>query len=616
MTSELDAVVGWSGWSPLDRQLANMLLREVGSNSVPLWLSVALLTWVARQGDVCIDLAQWANQPLAAVLSKASRDLETTIGADLRLPNLVDWQQLLDDSGLVGRASSEHPLTLKGSRLYLARYHQHEAALAARVVERLVAVKQLVSADELRRLVEHWFSRTGGQSKQAAVIAVTRRLCLITGGPGTGKTSTVVRLLGLLTELGQLLNGRPPRVLLLAPTGKAAARLTESIVQAKQRLVDLSASIAELPTKASTVHGAVASCRRLPDGSRIPLRADVVILDEASMVDLVMMDRLLGVAVNVERLVVLGDPYQLASVEAGAVLGEFCATSRGGYVPEIASIIEECSGVATQARPAGRAELEDHRVELIDSHRFRGDGGIGLLAQCIKNGDPSGAFAILGSRDKEVGFLELPQNHLEQLEEMLVRGNEPLWLADSPAAAIGRLQRFRVLCAHRKGRFGVETWNERLSRRAKQVQSRERQRIQIEPILITENAPDAVLHNGDLGVVWREPDRLRAWFALVEGKAAEMGLSQLPKYETAYAMSVHKSQGSEVDEVFVLLPDAGSALLTRELLYTAVTRARKRCTLVGTRAAIEQAVTRRVERHSGLGSAIAELVAHGRGQEA
>lgn len=609
MTRELESTVGWTVWSPLERQLANLLLREVGSASISLWLSVALLTRASRQGDVCVDLERLAERRLSEVLAETSRDAESAIEQDLVLPNLADWLQLLRGSGLVGDDDARHPLTLKGHRLYLTRYRQHEAAVATRLVERLAAATDAPDVERLRSGLEHWFASTSGSSKQAAAIAATRRLCLITGGPGTGKTSTVVRLLGLLSDLLPRSGGRPLRVLLLAPTGKAAARLSESIVQSRERLGGLSAGPWELPTHATTVHSAIARCQRLPDGRRMPLRADLVVLDEASMVDLALMRRLLDAAVNIERLVVLGDPYQLASVEAGAVLGELCAAGLPGYAPEIATSVESASGVPTAVRSSDRITVADHRVELTENYRFRGDGGIGLLAQSIKLGDASRALELLTGHDAELRFLEPSEYGLGRIEEVIIRGNARLMAASSPEEALGRLGEFRVLCAHRKGRFGVETWNERLRRHFQQHERHASRRSDVEPILVTENAPDAVLHNGDLGIVWRVPKRVRAWFSLPAGKAAEFGLSRLPRHEPAYVMSVHKSQGSEVDEVVVLLPDLGSALLTRELLYTAVTRARKRCTLVGTRATIEQAIRCRIERNGGLAEAIARLCA-------
>jgi exodeoxyribonuclease V alpha subunit len=245
-------------------------------------------------------------------------------------------------------------------------------------------------------------------------------------------------------------------------------------------------------------------------------------------------------------------------------------------------------------------------VELKESHRFRGEGGIGLLASCIKVGDASGALSLLKGGDPEIALLTISRSNANELEDMLARRNEPLWSANGPAAAWKKLAEFRVLCAHRKGFWGVETWNERLSRRARQLQSRSRGNGRVDPILLTQNSGELPLYNGDLGILWQEAEQTRVWFGSGAGELSCYGLSRLPEHEPAYVMSVHKCQGSEVDEAFILLPEVGSPLLTRELLYTAVTRARHRCVVVGTEEAISTAISSSVQRRSGLARAIAD----------
>jgi exodeoxyribonuclease V alpha subunit len=603
-TSAAEDVRSWPGWRAIDRQLANVLLREVESDSIELWLTVALLSFVTEKGDVCIELTKVAERELADVLRHVGRETENVPVPAARFPALSKWRGLLEGSGLVAAAGGRCPLVLAGNRLYLSRYFDHEVALAGRIRQRLVPVRSRLRIELARPLLERWFDGVGERVKLAAAIAVARRFCVLTGGPGTGKTSAVVRILGLLNDLAQSSEGKALRVLLLAPTGKAASRLTESIVRAKERLTQLSSTILSLPSETSTVHRAIGECRRSPDGERIPFDADIVVLDEASMIDMATMRRLMDVSVNVERFVVLGDPHQLASVEAGAVLGEICVSRSAGYAGELADVIQQLSGVAVPARD-GATELSDHVVELTESHRFRADGGIGLLARRINAGDASGALAVLEGRDAEVGFIDVSRQSIESVERLVLRGNSALMTAGSPAEALLRLERFRVLCAHRKGRFGVETWNARMQRHAEASQRRVRDRSEILPILIGVNSVDLPLRNGDLGIIWREASRTRAWFGLADGTTAGYGLSRLPAYEAAYAMSIHKCQGSEMDEIVVLLPDADSPLLTRELLYTAVTRAKKRCTVVGTREAVRAAVVRRVERRSGLAEVLA-----------
>lgn len=600
-------------WSCLDRQLADMVLRVSEQTSSVLWISVALVSLATRQGDVCIELDRIAGLRLISVLADLGRE---TDAADLglwTLPELASWQATLLGSSLLGSGAIAAPLTMKGNRLYLACHYRHESSLARRVAERLVRVRPMLGEESTRVLLERWLKGAAPSSVKAATLALTRRLCVITGGPGSGKTSTVVRLLGMLAELTQL-RGRKLRAVLVAPTGKAAARLSEAIAQARLRMTDL--PDIEIPTVASTVHRALGACRLLPDGRRVPLFADVVVLDEASMIDLDLMSQLMDVAASVERFIILGDAHQLASVQAGAVLGEICA---------LRSAVHGSSGTQPHdCRPGmkgGELDLpvigtdacnvSSHIVELSESHRFRSDGGIGLLARHINQGDVAGTLRVLESGDSEIQFVDQSLHAMDKVLNQISESCGAFWLAQSPAVALDLIEHCRVLCAHRKGGSGVEAWNERLGRCARALQARISTVGRVEPILLTQNSVDSSLRNGDLGVVWRSPEGARAWFVLPNGERRPFGLSTIQAYEPAYAMSIHKSQGSESDEVFVILPDAGSPLLTRELLYTAVTRARRRCVISATREAVRAAVARPVERRSGLAEAILEAAASG-----
>jgi exodeoxyribonuclease V alpha subunit len=272
----------------------------------------------------------------------------------------------------------------------------------------------------------------------------------------------------------------------------------------------------------------------------------------------------------------LGDPDQLASVEAGAVLGDICNSS-----------------------------LDDVVVKLVESHRFKDEGGIGRLASRIRRGDVEGVLEVLSHDDEAAQFVELPQASPFAIEPLLERigfGYEALRRARTPEEALTALDRFRVLCVHRRGRFGVETWNDRLEERTVRFERSRSARPCARPLLVRENAEDSSLYNGDLGVLFTDSGERapRAYFRSTGGAVSTYAVGRLPGHERAFAMSVHKSQGSEVDEVLVILPDATSPLLTRELLYTAVTRARKRCVIVGTREALKRCVQGKVMRQSGL----------------
>ena len=532
----------------------------------------------------------------------------------LTLPQRDEWLAALRTSALVavdGRSADdgadERPLVLDAQgRLYLERYHAYERRLAesllARAARPLEATDTAALAASLARLFPASDVR-GALQRVAAEVFLRQRLTIVSGGPGTGKTFTVAKALALLQEQA-LAAGRPPyRVLLTAPTGKAAQRLGDAI---RDNVAKLGLDPAKLgiPTQASTLHRALGFQPSTPThfkrNAGNPLPDDVVVVDEASMVDLALMAKLVDAVRPDARLLLLGDKDQLASVEAGAILSDIYA--------------------GTAANGAAATGLAAGLVHLTESHRFGDDGGILALAQAVNAGDVAGALAVL-ARGGSV-TLARAENHRE-LESALA----PLFadrfsaLAEgTPADRLALLDRFRVLAAHRRGPFGVEGINalavaelarrERIDPRGSFYDGR--------PVIVVANDYDVALFNGDAGVIapgrvagagngtrddleGAENSPLRAWFRGAEaGTLREVSPSRLPRHETAFALSVHKSQGSEFEEVVFVLPERPSPVLTRELVYTAVTRARRRVTIVGPEALLRQAITTRVERASGL----------------
>ncbi|TNF35230.1 MAG: exodeoxyribonuclease V subunit alpha, partial [Deltaproteobacteria bacterium] len=424
--------------------------------------------------------------------------------------------------------------------------------------------------------------------REAARRAVERRLAIITGGPGTGKTSTVVRVLAALLDQAPEL-----RVQLLAPTGKAAVRMSEAIREAKEdrERLDVSDAVrALIPEDASTIHRALGyqpgSPTRFFHGEDYPLLADVVVVDEASMVDLSLMTKLVLAVRPDARLVLLGDKDQLASVEAGYVLGELCRS----------------------------VALSPSRVELVESHRFDGEGGIGALARAINGGDGDAAVAILrDARQAEVTLVE-PAPGIGGLEAQLRELILPplrarVRASRDPAGALAALGRFQVLAAHRRGRFGAATLNQVIERWLAAAGEIALHDVAYagRPIVVTVNDRGLQLFNGDTGVILPDGEgMLRAYLPDTrDGGIRSLTPAQLPPHETFYATTVHKGQGSGYDEVVVILPSEPSPVVTRELLYTAVTRARRAVTLVGSEEVIRHAVASRIVRASGLADVLA-----------
>jgi exodeoxyribonuclease V alpha subunit len=600
--------------SDLDVHFANALGRLGGEHDERVLLAAALISQKVQAGHVCLPLAR--AQQSAEVPAEAPA---------LTWPALDEWIAALRASPLVGAEHAATPLVLDAQgRLYLRRYFEHEQSLARALLERTrrpdLPVERSLLVAGLDRLFEDGPRPARAGSKRAreqldlfagpatddapvnlqrvaAERALTRALCVISGGPGTGKTSTVVKILALLVEQELARPERSaPRVLLLAPTGKAAARLSEAIKHAKANLRCSEAVRAHIAEDASTIHRALGtmpgSTTRFRHDRQTPLAADVVVVDEASMVDLALMVRLLDAVPSRARLILLGDKDQLASVEAGAVLGDICGAGLGAA--------------------ALNAPIARDIVHLTRSYRYAQDSGIRLLADAINAAQPERALEILRDpRYPDVALVETSAGSKvpRELFAAAVEGFRPFFAADDAQSKLRALEHFRILCAHRRGTHGQLAVNAGVEQalRAEGLIAGTSERYSGRPIIVTRNDYQARLFNGDVGVLLAADDapiRLRAHFAAADGRLVELAAARLPPHESVYAMSVHKSQGSELDEVAIVLPSEPSPVLCRELLYTAVTRARKRVVLYAPAEVVGLAVSKSVERASGLRAAL------------
>jgi exodeoxyribonuclease V alpha subunit len=516
--------------------------------------------------------------------------------------------------------SAATPLVLDDAgRLYLRRYWEHQERLAAAIRARASQVEHNIDGAWLRQGLDRLFPANGASpdwQRLAALLAAQRRFCVISGGPGTGKTYTVVKILALLVEQALRLSGRALRVTLVAPTGKAAARLSESIQRAKNELNCSEEVRNAVPEEAATIHRCLGtvwgSSTRFRHDADTPLLTDVVLVDEASMVDLALMSRLVAAVPPEARLILLGDQDQLASVEAGAVLGDICNT---GVPRRYSRALVEDIGRLTGDRlqldaDAPRATgIWDCLVQLTHSYRYGPESGIGALARAINAGDSAEAFAVLESGDyADVALVEPAEDAglSDALRQAVLQGFQPFLSQQTAEEQLQALERFRVLCAHRRGPGGVEVVNQQIEEAlaGAGLIRPEGQYYSGRPIIVTRNDYQLQLFNGDVGLITGDPaaasSQRAAFFLSSDGEPRFLSPSRLPPHETVYAMSIHKSQGSEFDQVAVILPPRLSPVLSRELLYTAVTRARHRVTIHATKEVIEQAIARRVERVSGL----------------
>lgn len=664
--AELFALLStWSerGWlRELDRALTQLFAELDPQASPLLLLGAALASHQLGQGHVCLDLAATlANPDCTLSLPPEGDDAEESMilpSQVLAGLSLESWLAACAGSALL--ESEGAPLVLSGTCLYMRRYWNYERQVAYNIAQRLQtsAAAPTDLAARLASLFPEALMVNGQRltdwQKLACAMAAQGRFTLITGGPGTGKTTTVVRLLALLQEAA-MATGEPLRLSLAAPTGKAAARLTESIGAQVQSLALDERVREQIPTLVTTLHrllGSRPGSRHFRHDATNPLPLDVLVVDEASMIDLEMMASLLDALPTHARLILLGDKDQLASVEAGAVLGDLCrGAESGGYSEATRVWLESQTGerLDDPALVMSDKVLAQHIVMLRHSRRFGSGSGIGRLARAVNQGDAQMARATLaagaddlhvlrlsGEQDRGLGRLLIdgqgagesrPQGYAYYLQVMQAQrptsdAGEQAW-DEWAGKVLAAFDQFQLLCAVRKGAWGVEALNERIAEALVRRKLLEQAYGWYEgrPVLVTRNDYSLGLMNGDIGIALRLPEPpespgapvrevLRVVFPRNDGSGTLRHIlpSRLSAVETVFAMTVHKSQGSEFAHCALILPDSLNPVLTKELVYTGITRARHWFSLIESRAGIfEQAVQRRVERRSGLREALEAL---------
>ena len=596
--------------SGVEAGFVRTLARLDRGHDPAILLAAALTSQAASNGHVCIDLSRLAQQPIAGI---DTPDLAAVY------PPLETWLPRLQASPLVGQPGQWRPLILDRKHfLYLQRFHRYEQAVAEGLLYRGQATAALPAALNLVEKLAHYFPDTHpGETdwqRIAAIIAVMRRLCVISGAPGTGKTTTAAKIIGLLIEIH---HPQPLRFALCAPTGKAAARLSEALVAAAASLPCGFDIQALFPREASTIHRLLGYGRnRFRFHADHPLPVDVVMVDEASMVDLELMAQLLGAIPPAARLIILGDRDQLASVEAGAVMGDICQ----GVTPMLMAtdLQEACRCLSADkpltdlTTPSAISALNDNVVILERNYRFDAGQGIGPLVRAVNAGDPVAVRGLLHAPPPGIQWLCPPLGTAgrRRLGEAIVEGYRPLFEAATVDQALVQMDRFMVLCALTGGPWGRErlnAWIESHLRQAGMIADLHPW-YRGRPVMIRRNDYRAGLFNGDVGIVWMDrgqrETRPRIWFRMPTGQLRAFSPAQLPEHQTALALTVHKSQGSEYRRVVLALPEKDSPVLTRELLYTGLSRARQGILLVAAEEMIDQAVNRRIERASGLQAAL------------
>lgn len=609
-----------------DLQFAKHLVAVNGREPPELLLAAALASNSLSHGDTCLALESvakstlYTNPNLRAVRQK--------------LPKLAQWRKVLleqhvvteapvkrqhrvavDTAGDVNDTESSadesplSPLILDAkNRLYLARYWALEQSLISSLERLIKSSPPEVDKHKLSEVLNLLFesSEQPDWQKVAVANAATNNFCVITGGPGTGKTYTVTALLGVLIKQGV----DPRKIALAAPTGKAAARLTQSIQNELGGLLS-KLQLPEYSCEAVTLHSLLGSFFgrvQTRHHAGFPLPYDVVIIDEASMIDLPLMARTFEALSPDSRIVLIGDKDQLHSVESGMVLGDICG---GRSKAEFG--VAHCDSLAAlgvedlPVCPVPGGEIANHIVYLHKSHRVKDDGGISKLATAVNDGDSAAAIALLQSdKHPNLSLLSQTPGNLDQiLRELVVPTYQTIAEAGVPSIALEKMTDTGVLCALKNGRTGALKINALVEKHLLELQAIKAGQhfYHGRPVMISENSHHQRLYNGDHGMVLHDENGVALVhfaFDSSPGVPKTISPSRLPQHDTFYAMTIHKSQGSEFATAVVVLPEVDSPILSRELLYTAITRARNRVVVLANEAELIACIERRSVRQSGL----------------
>jgi exodeoxyribonuclease V alpha subunit len=580
----------------IDRAFADFLCRLAGGGDETLRRVALDVSRATGEGHICLDLVEAYGEEASHAAT------------------------LLSGSVVVGTPGEVAPLILdRDKRVYLYRYWKYEQQLAGALLamagERVAGMDPELLKDGLYRLFGPAEGDGPDWQRIAAAAALRSRFTVVSGGPGTGKTTTVVKIIALLMEQAK---GTRCHVALAAPTGKAAARLREAIRTAGERLRGKTDMLDGIPDDVSTIHRLLGvipgSCRFRHDADN-PLPHDIVVVDEASMVALPLMAKLVAALPGHARLILLGDRDQLASVEPGAVLGDICR--RGGalrFSPEFRAYLGEVTELTPECGDGGESisPLADSLVVLRKNYRFGSVGAIGVISRAVNEGDAEAVLRELrapGAGDVVRKDVPPAESLATALEKSVMEGYREYLDKEDPAETLASFDRFRILCAVRKGSHGVSGVNRAVEGilASHRLIAPDRAWYRGRPVMVTVNDYAVRLFNGDIGITLPDPDRpdaLAVFFPAEQGGVRKVSPLRLPQHETVFAMTVHKSQGSEFDRVLLVMPPADSRVVTRELIYTGITRARESVVLWCGEESLRAAVCRCIDRRSGLQQAL------------
>lgn len=615
-------------FSNIDKEFALFISRI--DKSFETILAALLVSRTTMSGNVCLYLPAIASTPL--------KDAIADTESKYTLPELDIWIDILQNSPAVGKADDFAPMILDSSgRLYLQRYWYYENLLFNNIKNRTIQISSQLFYD-ISYILDKLFPSNGESDlsvqpdwqKVAAAASILNNFTVISGGPGTGKTTTIAKILIALCYINAQ-NRQKISAAITAPTGKAAARLMESINSAVSKSADEILSISDLarfkdaiPTEAHTIHRLLGYRKNsvfFRHNRENPLPYDLVIVDESSMADLPLMAKLFDAVPLTAKIILLGDNNQLSSVESGAVLGDICSGDEG-FTQDFSDKIKAMGDDLILDDVQVKQELPsiaNSIVMLKKSFRFDENSGIGALSAMVNNGKSKEAVELLVSGQySDITFVRINRsdiqsqdNYIKDIRSLIefaaIEEYEKSFQASTPEEAFELLKRFRILTPIRKGIGGVEDINryvDSLARTDKNALTKKRGVFYAGlPVIIKRNDYGMGLYNGDIGIFLKDKDGLRVFFQGQHGFRKFMP-GRLAEYEIAYALTVHKSQGSEFDKVLFVIPDSKSPLLTREMLYTGITRAKKKIIIAASKDTILHMINNPIKRYSGLTEAL------------
>lgn len=578
-------------FEPFDHYFARFLNSKATVPSESVYLAAALCSNVLQDGHIWCDLTDFAEKEFV------SFEKPDTTG---QFPHIKRWINDLTISGVAGRPGDYIPLILEASKICVYRYWRYEQVTAEAILKKTGLCQNPFKESAVQECIDKITGSIPLDQYQcdAIISAVRNRFTVIAGGPGTGKTSTVARIVSVLLQLNSALTFK---IALAAPTGKAAMRLGESL-QAALSILNLdNETRTRLPTGTMTIHrllGTIPGSVTFRYTRHLPLPYDLIIIDEASMVDIALMAKLLEAIPEKCRLILLGDKDQLASVEAGSVLTDVCNFN-----------FSDTTAAATFAEN-GAQSIISPVITLRKSFRFSKDSGIGRLAEAVNNGAGPEVLTILNSCST-CSFKTV--SDIQTLRRELVSESKP-WIEElsqlrEPETALMLLDKFRILTALRRGQWGATYINQFLADTCKSLCTGydNSHLFNGMPVMITGNDYRNNLFNGDTGILFKQNSRYYAFFKSTGNTVKSINLNSLPSWEVAFAITVHKSQGSEFLNTVFILPPVDTPLVARELIYTAVTRSRDGILIMGEMQILKSGIERTTRRHSGLIRRFAEI---------